>query len=51
MKIMKKRIIYAFFILMIVGISLAGCRSKQLCPAYTDNNSNPHTEETFHDNI
>jgi hypothetical protein len=33
---MKQRVIYAFFALMLIGISLSGCRSKELCPAYTD---------------
>ncbi len=33
---MKKRIVFAVFTLMLLGISLSGCRSKELCPAYTD---------------
>ncbi len=33
---MKKRIVFAVFALMLLGISLSGCRSKELCPAYTD---------------
>ncbi len=33
---MKKRIVYAVFALMLIGLSLSGCRSQQLCPAYTD---------------
>jgi uncharacterized lipoprotein YehR (DUF1307 family) len=40
---MKQRVIYAIFALMLIGISLSGCRSKELCPAYTDNIST--TEE------
>lgn len=33
---MKKRIVFAVFALMLLGVSLSGCRSKELCPAYTD---------------
>lgn len=33
---MKKRIVFAVFALMLLGISLSGCKSKELCPAYTD---------------
>jgi hypothetical protein len=36
---MKKRIVFAVFALMLLGISLSGCRSKELCPAYTDADS------------
>ncbi len=32
---MKKRLVYAVFALMLLGISMSGCRSKELCPAYT----------------
>lgn len=33
---MKKRIVFAVFACMVLGLSLSSCRSKELCPAYTD---------------
>lgn len=33
---MKKRIVFAVFAVMLIGVSLSGCKSKELCPAYTD---------------
>jgi hypothetical protein len=35
---MKRRIVFALFALMITGAILGGCRSKELCPAYTQAN-------------
>ncbi len=40
---MKKRIIFALFVLMITGIALTGCKSQELCPAYGENQN--QTEE------
>ncbi len=33
---MRKRIVYAVFALMVISMTLSGCRSKELCPAYGD---------------
>ena len=33
---MKRKVIYACFALMLLGISLSSCRSQELCPAYTE---------------
>ncbi len=33
---MRRRIIFAVFALMLLGVSLSGCRSQELCPAYTN---------------
>lgn len=37
MKKMKKRIMFALFVLMIAGSALTGCKSQELCPAYGAN--------------
>jgi len=34
---MRKRIVFALFALMVIGISLSGCKSQELCPAYGEN--------------
>ncbi len=39
---MRKRIVFALFALMVVGFSLTGCKSQELCPAYGDST----TEQT-----
>jgi hypothetical protein len=33
---MRKRIVFALFALMVIGLSLTGCKSQELCPAYGD---------------
>ncbi len=33
---MRRRIVFAVFALMLLGVSLSGCRSQELCPAYGD---------------
>lgn len=33
---MRKRIVFAVFALMVLGVSLSGCKSQELCPAYGD---------------
>ncbi|MFP4289549.1 MAG: hypothetical protein ACLFQS_09840 [Bacteroidales bacterium] len=40
---MKKRIIFALFVLMIAGTALTGCKSQELCPAYGEKHN--QTEE------
>jgi hypothetical protein len=34
---MRKRIVFALFAFMVIGISLSGCKSQELCPAYGEN--------------
>jgi hypothetical protein len=34
--IMRKKIVFALFALMVLSFSFSGCRSKELCPAYGD---------------
>jgi hypothetical protein len=33
---MRKRMVFALLALMVIGFSLTGCKSKELCPAYGD---------------
>lgn len=40
---MKKKLYLMLFALMLLGFSMTGCRSRELCPAYTE--SQPTTEE------
>lgn len=42
---MKKRIVYAVFALMVLGVSLNGCRSQELCPAYTDSTNTTQEQQ------
>lgn len=42
---MRKRIVFAVFALMVLGFSLTGCRSQELCPAYGDNQSTEQPQE------
>lgn len=39
---MKRNLSLVFFALMVLGLSMTGCRNRELCPAYTD--SQPLTE-------
>jgi hypothetical protein len=36
---MRKRIVFAFFALMVLCFSFSGCKSKALCPAYGDSST------------
>ncbi len=45
---MKNKIGFFLLALMLLGLTMSGCRSHELCPAYTD--SQPVTEETMEEN-
>jgi hypothetical protein len=46
---MKRKIGLFLFALMLLSLSMPACRSRELCPAYTD--SQPVAEETTHDTV
>lgn len=33
---MKRKLSLLFFALMVLSLSMSACRSRELCPAYTD---------------
>jgi len=46
--IMKNKIGFFLLALMLLGLTMSGCRSHELCPAYTD--SEAVTEEIMEEN-
>lgn len=46
---MKRKIGLIMIALVLVSLSLSSCRSRELCPAYTDHH--PATEESTRDKV
>ncbi|MFO7978649.1 MAG: hypothetical protein R6U64_08310 [Bacteroidales bacterium] len=46
---MKRNLALLFLGTMIMGLSMSGCRNRELCPAYTD--SEPLTQQVAQDQV